>query len=78
MALNHYHWPGALPVYLGDDDKDEEAFGVVKERRGVAVLVASEPRKTRADSRLESHRKPRVIGWRRCPRYLPGNNPLLS
>ena len=34
-------WPGALPVYLGDDDKDEEAFDVVKERGGIAILVAA-------------------------------------
>jgi trehalose 6-phosphate phosphatase len=52
--LDRYPWPGALPVYLGDDDKDEEAFGAIKERGGVAVLVAAEPRDTEADYRLES------------------------
>jgi trehalose 6-phosphate phosphatase len=52
--LDRYPWPGALPLYLGDDDKDEEAFGVVKARGGVAVVVASEPRETGADMRLES------------------------
>ncbi len=52
--LDRYHWPGALPVYLGDDDKDEEAFGVIKARGGIGILVAPEPRKTRADCRLES------------------------
>lgn len=46
--------PGALPVYVGDDDRDEEAFGVIKERGGVAVVVAREPRDTKADLRLES------------------------
>jgi trehalose-phosphatase len=52
--LDHYPWPGALPVYLGDDDKDEEAFGVIKARGGMAILVAREPRNTQADCRLES------------------------
>jgi trehalose-phosphatase len=54
--LDHYPWPGALPVYLGDDDKDEEAFGVIKARGGVAILVAREPRNTQADCRLASPR----------------------
>jgi len=52
--LDEYAWPGALPLFLGDDDKDEDAFGVVKARGGVAVVVASEPRQTEADLRLES------------------------
>jgi len=52
--LDRYPWPGALSLYLGDDDKDEEAFGVIKARGGVAVVVASESRETEADMRLES------------------------
>jgi trehalose-phosphatase len=52
--LDHHPWPGALPVYLGDDDKDEEAFGVIKARGGIAILVASHPRDTQADGRLAS------------------------
>lgn len=47
-------WPGALPLCLGDDDKDEEAFGVIQTRGGIAVVVASEPRETTAELRLES------------------------
>jgi trehalose 6-phosphate phosphatase len=57
--LDQYPWPGALPVYLGDDDKDEEAFGVIKARGGIGILVAREPRKTKADYRLESPRAAR-------------------
>ncbi|GAB4527697.1 MAG: trehalose-phosphatase [Anaerolineae bacterium] len=53
-VLDRYPWPGALPVYLGDDDKDEEAFGVIRMHGGIAVLVAREPRNTLADCRLES------------------------
>lgn len=52
--LEHYPWPGALPLYLGDDDKDEEAFGVIRDHGGVAVLVSAEPRETAADGRLTS------------------------
>jgi trehalose-6-phosphatase len=52
--LAQYRWSGALPLYLGDDDKDEEAFGVVKEQGGIALLVSARPRETQADGRLES------------------------
>jgi trehalose 6-phosphate phosphatase len=52
--LDQYPWYGAVPLYLGDDDKDEEAFGVIKARGGIAVLVAPEPRETEADLRLDS------------------------
>jgi trehalose 6-phosphate phosphatase len=47
-------WPGSLPLYLGDDDKDEEAFAAVKTSGGQAILVAAEPRATAADARLDS------------------------
>jgi trehalose 6-phosphate phosphatase len=52
--LDEYPWPGALPLYLGDDDKDEEAFSAIKTRGGIAVVVAAEPRESEADLRLES------------------------
>jgi trehalose-phosphatase len=52
--LGQFPWPGALPIFLGDDDKDEEAFSVVKARGGIAVLVAAEPRDSHADWRLDS------------------------
>lgn len=57
--LDRYPRPGALPLYLGDDDKDEEAFEVIKARGGIAVLVAAEPRDTVADCRLESPQEAR-------------------
>ena len=47
-------WPGSLPVYLGDDDKDEEAFGVIQAHGGLAIVVAPTPRDTVADFRLPS------------------------
>ena len=52
--LDQFPWRGAVPLYLGDDDKDEEAFGVIKARGGVAVVVAAQPRESEADLRLES------------------------
>lgn len=53
-VLDEYPWSGALPLYVGDDDKDEEAFGVIQSHGGVAVVVSSEPRETQANLRLSS------------------------
>jgi trehalose 6-phosphate phosphatase len=52
--LEHYPWGDALPLYVGDDDKDEEAFGVIQARGGLAVVVSEQPKETQADGRLES------------------------
>jgi trehalose-phosphatase len=54
--LDNSDWPDVLPVYLGDDDKDEEAFGAIHAREGVAIVIAATPRRTQADCRLESPR----------------------
>jgi trehalose-phosphatase len=43
-----------LPLYIGDDDKDEEAFSVIKRIGGIPVVVASETRPTEALYRLDS------------------------
>jgi trehalose 6-phosphate phosphatase len=52
--LDRLAWPGALPLYLGDDDKDEEAFEVIQAHRGLAIMIAAEPRATHAQARLPS------------------------
>ena len=52
--LANYPWPGALLIYLGDDDKDEEAFEVIREYGGLAILVAHQECETLAHCRLES------------------------
>ena len=52
--LDRFAWSDALPVYVGDDDKDEEAFAAIKARHGLALVVAAQPRSTQADSRLDS------------------------
>ncbi|MGC9336005.1 MAG: trehalose-phosphatase [Anaerolineae bacterium] len=52
--LHQFPRSGALPLYIGDDDKDEEAFGVIQARGGIAIRVCEERCETRADGRLES------------------------
>jgi trehalose 6-phosphate phosphatase len=67
--LDQYPWPGAVPLYLGDDDKDEEAFGVIQERGGVALLVSEHPRDSKADGRLDSPQAARL--WLRTRLLRP-------
>ncbi len=50
--LDERPWPNALPLFLGDDDKDEEAFEIIKQRNGMALLVNRTPRETHADARV--------------------------
>lgn len=37
--LHQFPFPGAEFIYIGDDDKDEEAFGTIHEQNGVAIKV---------------------------------------
>jgi trehalose 6-phosphate phosphatase len=46
--------PGSRPVFIGDDDKDEPAFKMVKAHDGFAIVVTSEERPTQADYSLDS------------------------
>ena len=52
ILLDRFAWPDRKLVYLGDDDKDEQAFGVIKQREGTPILVSARPRPTQADYRL--------------------------
>jgi len=52
--FDKFHWKDSIPMYIGDDDKDEEAFQVINEHNGVSILVAKEPRKTEAKFILSS------------------------
>jgi trehalose-phosphatase len=52
--FDNFHWKGAIPIYIGDDDKDEEAFQVINEHNGFPILVSKEPRKTEAKFILHS------------------------
>lgn len=57
--LESYPIKRALPIYLGDDDKDESGFEAVNEAGGMSILVAEEPRETQAHYRLENPRQVR-------------------
>lgn len=46
--------PEVVPVYLGDDVTDEDAFAALRDRGGIGVLVADEPRPTAAGYRLRT------------------------
>ena len=72
--LDHFPWPGALPIYVGDDDKDEEAFEAIHKRGGIAIIVAQEPGDTQADFRLPSPQATRQ--WlETVPKCLDIQNP---
>lgn len=58
--LDTYPWSDALILYLGDDDKDEEAFGVVQARNGIAIVVSEQPKPTQADCRLRRPQETRL------------------
>jgi trehalose 6-phosphate phosphatase len=53
FLLERYARPGELPVYLGDDLTDEDAFRALKDS-GITVLVSPEERPTMAQYRLDS------------------------
>jgi len=59
--LDRYLWPRALPLYVGDDEEDEEVFRATKARGGIAILVSPEARQTRASYRLASPQA--VLYW---------------
>jgi trehalose 6-phosphate phosphatase len=54
FLLDEYSNPNTLPIYLGDDDKDERAFSVVQKLGGLAGCVCFPPRKTSANFTLDS------------------------
>jgi trehalose 6-phosphate phosphatase len=75
--LARYPWPGALPLYLGDDDKDEEAFGAIKAQGGIAILVSREPHETEADYRLAFPQA--VLYWlKTLPARFEQPQPLMT
>jgi trehalose 6-phosphate phosphatase len=54
FLLDRHPWAGALLLYVGDDDKDEEAFDVIHAHEGIAIKVCEQPCDTKADGRLET------------------------
>jgi trehalose-6-phosphatase len=51
---------GALPVYVGDDEMDEEAFSEIKKRGGLALRVTAKLVHSRSDARLASYHEVRT------------------
>jgi trehalose-phosphatase len=45
--------PNALPIYIGDDRTDEDAFRAL-EQRGIGILVREQPRSTAASYSLQN------------------------
>jgi len=54
LLLDRFPWPGAEVLYIGDDDKDEAAFEVVRQIHGTPIVVAGTEHPTHALYRLES------------------------
>lgn len=52
--LTQYPLENALPVFIGDDDKDEEAFEVILKNHGIAIKVCDQPCTTKAQLRIEN------------------------
>lgn len=52
--ISRYPLEGALPIYIGDDDKDEEAFEVIIQNDGIPIKVSSKTDNTMAQLCLDS------------------------
>ena len=61
FLLAEFPMPGALLLFVGDEDKDEEAFEVIIEHGGIAVRVAPQECETLAHCRLDA--PPVVRRW---------------
>ncbi|MFW5723457.1 MAG: trehalose-phosphatase [Halochromatium sp.] len=46
--------PDVLPLYLGDDETDEDAFRALRQIGGIGILVAEDARPSAADYRLRT------------------------
>ncbi len=52
--VEHFPLAEALYLFMGDDDKDEEAFKMIEDLGGIAIVVAKTDRLTAANMRLET------------------------
>ncbi|KAK1303047.1 putative trehalose-phosphate phosphatase 6 [Acorus calamus] len=68
-----------LPVYIGDDRTDEDAFKVLRARgQGLGILVSKIPKETNASYSLQEPSEVRdflhrLVEWKRCSLDIPGN-----
>ena len=53
--FSHAPLPNAKSIYFGDDDKDEEAFLVIRKHNGIPIVVGPRQPHTAALVRLPSH-----------------------
>lgn len=58
--FSHAPLPDAKSIYFGDDDKDEEAFLVIRKHNGIPIVVGSRQPHTAALVRLPSHADTRL------------------
>jgi trehalose 6-phosphate phosphatase len=61
--LNSERFEGALPIFIGDDPRDEDAFVAVNAKGGVGIIVAEKNRETNAIYSLKSPEQ--VRSWLR-------------
>jgi len=52
--FDNFHWADSIPIYIGDDDKDEDAFQAINKQNGMSILVSKEERTTEAGYILPS------------------------
>ena len=52
--LDQFSVPNQLPIFMGDDDKDEAAFSVIYSAGGLPILISKKPRQSKALIRLNS------------------------
>ncbi len=50
--MHHFELEDALPVYFGDDDKDEEGYAVILQHGGIPIIVGPREPATQALVRL--------------------------
>ncbi|KAK8646862.1 hypothetical protein V6N13_120632 [Hibiscus sabdariffa] len=61
-ALGYANSNDVLPVYIGDDRSDEDAFKVLRERRqGFGILVSKLPKETNASYSLQEPAEARLL-----------------
>jgi hypothetical protein len=61
-----------MPVYIGDDRTDEDAFKVLRKRgQGLGILVSKCPKDTNASYSLQDPTEVNPAQTRTCPNILP-------